>query len=174
VTRRVDVGVFDAEARLLAAVRECRARGLEIVDVRSPYPIHGIDEPAGVRRSRIAAATLVAGLFGFGLGTWLQAWTSATDWPLDVGGKPWDSQPAFLPVTFELTVLCAGLATVAALLLRSRLRPGRAPSFPDLGVTDDRFALVVASPQGAHTTREMEDLWARLGAVRTLSEEAQP
>jgi len=173
VTSSIDVGVFAAEAPLLAAVRECRSLGLEIVDVRSPYPVHGLDEAAGVRRSRIAAATLVAGLFGFGLGTWLQFWTSASDWPLDVGGKPWDSMPAFLPVTFELTVLCAGLATVAALLLRSRLRPGRVPTLPGLGVTDDRFALVVASPQGAHTLREMEALWRRLGAVQVLREGAQ-
>ncbi len=164
MTRRIDVGVFASEESFLDAARACRADGFEIVDARSPHPVHGFDDIAGIRRSRLPAATLAAGIAGFALGTWLQLWTSAKDWPVDVGGKPWNSMPAFLPVTFELTVLCAGLTTVAVLLVRSRLRPGRAPSLAELRTTDDRYALLVASPMGARTASEMGRLWAELGA----------
>ena len=164
MTRRIDVGVFAAEDAFLCAARACRARGFEIVDARSPHPVHGFDDVAGIRRTRLPAATLVAGIVGLSLGTWLQVWTSTTDWPVDVGGKPWDSLTAFLPVTFELTVLAAGLTTVAVLLVRSRLRPGRVPTLAGLGTTDDRYALLVASPTGAHTAGEMRALWRELGA----------
>jgi hypothetical protein len=171
MTRRVDVGVFSDEHAFLDAARACRGHGLEIVDARSPHPVHGFDDVAGIRRTRLPVATLVAGIAGFSLGTWLQFWTSATDWPVDVGGKPWDSMPAFLPITFELTVLFAGLTTVAALLVRSRLRPGASPSLDGLGTTDDRYALVVASPMGAHTAHEMRALWRTLGAERSFETE---
>jgi hypothetical protein len=164
MTRRIDVGVFTAEDAFLSAARACRARGFEIVDALSPHPVHGFDEVAGIRRTRLPAATLAAGIAGLGLGTWLQVWTSAQDWAIDVGGKPWNSMPAFLPVTFELTVLCAGLTTVAVLLFRSRLRPGRAPALAGLRTTDDRYALLVASPMGSHTAAEMRALWRQLGA----------
>lgn len=171
MTRRIDVAVFSDEEIFLSAAAACRARGLEIVDARSPHPVHGFDDVAGIRRSRIAVATLVAGIAGLALGTLLQFWTSATDWPLDVGGKPWNSMPAFLPVTFELTVLFAGLTTVAFLLVRSGLRPGRRPTLPDLGTTDDRYALLVASPMGARTAQEMGTLWRQLGAEKWFDTE---
>ncbi len=174
MTRRVDVAVFADEDAFLAAARACRERGLEVVDARSPHPVHGFDEIAGVRRTRLPAATLVAGIAGLSLGTWLQLWTSATDWPVDVGGKPWNSMPAFLPITFELTVLFAGLTTAAALLVRSRLRPTRKPTLVDLGTTDDRYALLVASPMGARTAREMGLFWSALGAESwTVTEEVR-
>jgi len=163
-SRRIDVAVFASEDGILRAARACREHGLEIVDARSPHPMHGFDDVAGIRRSRLPAATLVAGIVGFSLGTWLQVWTSARDWAIDVGGKPWNSMPAFMPVTFELTVLCAGLTTVAALFFRSRLRPGRAPTLSGLRTTDDRYALLVASPMGARTASEMGCLWRELGA----------
>lgn len=170
-TRRVDVAVFASEERLLDAARACRDHGLSIVDARSPHPVHGLDDIAGIRRSRLPVATLVAGIAGFALGTWLQLWTSAKDWPVDVGGKPWNSMPAFLPITFELTVLCAGLTTVAVLLVRSRLRPGRAPTLDGLRTTDDRYALLVASPMGVRTESEMARLWRELGAESWRTEE---
>lgn len=174
MTRRIDVAVFRAEEGLLAAARTCRAQGLEVVDVLSPHPIHGLDEIAGIPRTRIPAITLAAGATGFALGTWLQFWTSATDWPVNVGGKPWNSMAAFLPVTFELTVLFAGLATVAALLVRCRLRPGARTRLPSAalaaGATDDRYVLLVASPVGAHTASEMERLWAEVGAERSFAD----
>lgn len=163
-SRRIDVGVFADEARFLGAARACRELGLEIVDARSPHPVHGLDDIAGFRRTRLPAATLAFGALGFALATWFQVWSSAQDWPIDVGGKPWNSMPAFLPITFEMTVLFAGLATVVALLVRSRLLPGRVPSLASLRTTDDRYAILVASRPGAHTPREMAELWAALGA----------
>jgi hypothetical protein len=69
-------------------------------------------------------------------------------WPINVGGKPWNSLPAFIPVTFEVMVLCAGVGTVAAFLWWSGLRPGRRSALSDLHVTDDRYALAIGETAG--------------------------
>ena len=168
MTRRIEGAVFRSEADVVGAARACRGRGIEIVDVLSPHPLHGIDDIVGIRRTRLATITLAAGAAGFALGTWLQVWTSAVDWPLDVGGKPWNSMPAFLPVTFEITVLFAGLATVAALLIRCRLLPGRRAKWTGLGVTDDRYALLVAPPPGSQAQDQRDAFWGALGAERSF------
>jgi hypothetical protein len=132
--------------------------------------VHGLDAALGLRRSRLPWVTLAGGAFGLALALVLQYWTSAADWPLDVGGKPLDSLPAFMPVAFELLVLCAGLSTAAALLWRSRLRPGGAEAVAPARATDDRFVLVLR-PVGARTAEdELEALWRRHGALDTWTE----
>ncbi len=80
-----------------------------------------------------------------------QYWATAVSWPINVGGKPWNSLPAFMPVTFEVMVLCAGVGTVVAFIWSSGLRPGRRSALSDLRVTDDRFALAIRE-SGPHST----------------------
>ena len=77
------------------------------------------------------------GMFAF------QVWASAVDWPANIGGKPLNSLPAFIPVTFETAVLCAGLGIIFVLLLRSKLLPFNEPAFEDPRLTDDHFLLAI-------------------------------
>lgn len=162
----IHLGVFDDEARLMNAVRESRGLGLEILDVRSPYPIHGLDDIAGIPRSRLPIACFIGGAVGLGLSLWFQYWANTVDWPVNIGGKPMNSLPAFAPVAFEITVLLAGLTVVFGLLIRSGLCPTvKAP--PDLGTTDDRFALFVVRPDASVSDEQLRDLWRRNGALRT-------
>jgi hypothetical protein len=81
-----------------------------------------------------------------------------------VGGKPWNSLPAFVPVTFEIMVLCAGVGTVAAFIWLSGLRPGRRSAVSDLRVTDDRFALAIAQTAGFDRA-SVEELLSRFHPV---------
>jgi hypothetical protein len=143
-------GVYAGEGALLAAVRRARSRDLAIEEVYAPYAIHGLDDAMGHPRSRLALATLGGGLAGLLTAVFLEVYCAVVDWPLDVGGKPANSALAFLPIAFELTILFAGLATAAAFVWRSRLRPGRRaahPELPGLGATDDRFVLVLAAAE---------------------------
>jgi hypothetical protein len=137
------VGYFDDEGQLLAATRAARDAGLEIRDAFVPYAVHGLDEAMGQRRSRLTWVCFAAGLAGGALALSFQLWVSVVSWPLNIGGKPFASVPAFIPVTFELTVLSAALVSAAAFLFRSRLFPGKRAA-PRPRVTDDRFALVLA------------------------------
>lgn len=168
---RRTVAVFEDDHALLLAVRDARKLGCEISEVLSPHPVHGLDDVMGIRKSRLPWVTLAAGLAGLGLGTWLEYWTSATDWPINVGGKPFDSFPAFVPVMFELTVLAAGVATFVFVLGRSGLRPGKAVQLTEPRTTDDRFALYINHKEGMPGKVELHGLLRGHGAVACREED---
>ena len=139
----VIVAGFAREDDILAATRQVRKRGLHIVDAYTPYAVHGLDEAMGLGPSRLSWACFFFGLLGVALAFVFQFWTMAVDWPLNVGGKPWNSLPAFVPVAFELMVLLGGLGLVFTLFLRCRLFPGKQPVEEFEGVTSNSFVLVV-------------------------------
>ena len=169
---RLFVAWFEREDAILEAARAARQAGYSIEDAYTPYAVHGMDEAMGLGPSRLPQVCLGCGLAGLLLAFGFQLWTSASDWPLNVGGKPLASVPAFMPLTFELMVLFAGLGTVAALFLRARLYPCRSPRFLLPRVTDDRFALVLAGADGRFDETEMRTLCERASAVATEVVEA--
>ena len=118
------VAYFTREQDVLAATAAVRKAGLGIRDVFTPYAVHGLEAAMGLRRSRLSQVCFFAGLTGLTTMLFFAWWTSAVSWPLNVGGKPLASIPAFIPVTFEFTVLCAALITVAALFGVAKLWPG--------------------------------------------------
>jgi hypothetical protein len=172
VPRSFLVATFSDPDSLVAAVRPLRRAGFRVYDVHAPYPIHGLDEAMGIRRSRLPLVTLGAGLSGLAFALFLQFYANVLDWPLDVGGKPDNSTLAFIPISFELTVLAAGLATVAAFLLRARLYPGKPAELPAPGVTDNVFALVVRTPDSAGGIARAREIIERCGAVAIAEREA--
>jgi Protein of unknown function (DUF3341) len=107
---------FPREGALLDAARALRAQGHRSLDLHSPYPLHGADEALGLKRSTVPLVALGAGVVGAASGYLLQVGTVAWLWPLNVGGRPPHSPPAFIPVTFELGVLFASLAIFLGLL----------------------------------------------------------
>ncbi|HEY6003317.1 MAG TPA: DUF3341 domain-containing protein [Anaeromyxobacter sp.] len=107
---------FEREGALLDAARALRAQGHTGLDLHSPYPLHGADEALGLRRSTVPLVALGAGVTGAVSGYLLQYGTVAYLWPLNVGGRPPHSPPAFIPVTFELGILFASLAIFLGLL----------------------------------------------------------
>ncbi len=149
------VGVFEQEEDLVAAASAAREAGLGIQDAYSPYPVPGMDELLEIRHSRLGWVAFAGGMGMAALVLFFQIWVEAVDWPLNSGGKPNNSLPAFVPATFELGVLCAALSTVAALLLRSRLFPGRQTEAPAPGLNDDRFALVLRAGDRAEEARSL-------------------
>jgi len=143
---RFVVGSFGEQDAMLAAVATLRGAGVAIHDVHAPYPVHGLDQAMGVRRSRLPFVTLLAGLGGLCFALAFQYYTAVFDWRLDVGGKPENSTLAFVPICFELTVLIGGLGTAGAFFLRARLFPGKREQLPVLGVTNNVFAIVTYAP----------------------------
>ncbi|MCL2011420.1 MAG: DUF3341 domain-containing protein [Cystobacterineae bacterium] len=143
------VGWFEQEAQILNATKAARKAGLKVVDVYTPYAVHGLDEAMGLKPSKLTWVCLLAALGGGGGMFSLMLYTSAIAWPLNVGGKPFVSAPAFIPVTFEAAVLSAALMSVFAFFVRSKLFPGK-KVVPLERVTDDRFALeLLAEPEQA-------------------------
>lgn len=139
------VGFFDHPNQLIGAMSEVRKANYERFDAYTPFPVHGLDAAQGLKRSPLPFVTLIAGLTGCGLAFLFEYWTSAVDWPLIVGGKPFNSWPAFVPIMFELTVLLGGLSTVAAMFAINGLPNIRRKGF-DRAITRDRFALAIEVP----------------------------
>lgn len=173
MSQSLHIGFFEDEHDLLAAATECRERGIPVVDVVSPFPIHGLDEVLGIRPSRLGWVTFIGGAVGLGLGFWLEYWTSAVDWRINVGGKPFDSLPAFIPVAFEVTILIAGLATAFALLARSRLWPSKSVPPGLEATTDDQHALILEQTDAAFQDSDFQDLWLRHGAANSTREKQE-
>ena len=159
------MGVFKGEKQVIGATRACRENGYEIVDVYTPYPVHGLDRAMGLKPSRITWVCFLLGAAGAGGMIWFQVWASAVDWAVNVGGKPLVSLPAFIPVAFETAVLMAGVGTIGALLLRSRLFPWMKPMLTHPRVTDDHFVLVIRQTDADLDPDMARDLMQDFGAV---------
>lgn len=152
--REILVTGFSEELQVRRAAAVIQARNWTIVDVYAPYALHDVEELLGRRRSRLPVACFAGGAAGLMLAFWLQFWTSTQSWPLNVGGRPWNSLPAFVPVAFESMILLAGFSVVAALLVGCRLYPGRPAFLPAEGITDDRFAILLSAAATAAEVRQ--------------------
>lgn len=150
------VGVFDDEDAVLNGIRKVRNTGLKIHEVFSPFPVHGIDEALGLKRSRLPIAAFMFGLTGTSLALTMQIWMLGYDWPMIIGGKNFVSLPPFIPVTFELTVLLAALGMVATFMIASDLKPYAWPRQFDIRSTDDKH--VMAIDLGLNTGKSKDEI----------------
>ncbi len=158
VNTQLTLATFDHEANVLRATEEMRKRGFHIHDVYSPYAIHGIDEAMGLKPSRLTWVCFVCGLIGALGMLWFQHWVNAVAWPIDVGGKPWNSLPAEAPVGFEMLVLCAAFGTVFAFFVVSRMFPGKNVTPINKRVTDDQFVLALGEVDASYSIDEIEEI----------------
>ena len=133
---------FGDEHSVLEAARELRHAGMDIEDVHTPFPVHGMDEVMGLKRTRMPIVCAILAFSGAGLMGYFQWWVSTISWPLNIGGKPFAAMPGFVPVTFEGAVLLAALGTVAVLFIRCGLRPGSKRWQPK-GTCNDRFVIAL-------------------------------
>jgi len=156
---------FDDEVPLLQAVRILRDSKEIITDVLSPFPVHGLDEALSLKRSRIPVVGFIFGALGAILAFGFQAWVFTVSYPLIIGGKPFFSVPTFIPITFEVTVLFAGLSMVAALLVRSKLKPDIRFKPVDERITDDRFVILINAEDEEKTLTRVKSL---LSGINTL------
>ena len=107
--------LFDDPNVVTAAARKVAESGFKNWDVNAPYPIHGIDRAMKMKPSLLGVVTLIFGLSGVVVALALMWWTMSVDYPMVIGGKPYFSLPAFIPVTFEVTVIMATVSTVIAM-----------------------------------------------------------
>lgn len=165
------LAIFNEEQTLLNAAHAAGKNSIVLYDVYTPYVVHGLDDAMGIKRSRLPIVCFIAGLLGFMLGLGFQLWTFSESWPLIVGGKPFHAIPAFIPVTFELTVLVGGLVTVAAFLVRSKLYPGATPLLPEKLVTDHLFVIAVAKNDASLNDKAVSQFFLEHGAIEIRESE---
>jgi hypothetical protein len=137
---------FDTPTELVVAVRKARAEGYRVMDAYTPFPVEEVAEALHIHDRRLPLLVLLGGMTGMAGGYLLQYWTSVIDYPLNVGGRPLHSWPAFLPVTFETTVLVAALTAVLGMLALNGLPMPYHPVFnvPRFALaTRDQFFLCI-------------------------------
>lgn len=160
------VARFTTPEEFRAALRDLRAAGYTRLEANLPFAVGGLEELLPGRPTPIARIVLAAGLVGGGGGYFLQ-WYATRDFPLNVGGRPIHSWPAFVPVTFELVVLTASIVGVLAVLWLTRLPRLDHPIFGATGIeraTQDRFFLCVRADDPLFDAGELAARLARAGA----------
>lgn len=137
------VGCFDDEGPLFDAVKKVRKAGYKLHDVYTPFPIHGLDKAMGLRDTSIHTAGFLYGIFGTTSMLSFMTWVFTKDFPLNVGGKPHFALPAWIPITFEFTVLCACVGMVITFCYLCQLAPFVKKHHFHLRATDDLFVMVI-------------------------------
>lgn len=174
MSKKIIYGLFDDEEILLKSAKDLVSKGVRIKDVFSPFPIHGIDPVIGVPRTRLAMGAFTYGAIGLTLAWSMMGYMLIYDWPMDIGGKPsqafYMNLPAFIPISFEMTVFCAAHGMALTYLFINRLYPGQQPHNPDTRTTDDKFMVQINMSDNHKTSAEEIKLLLRAGGVLEISE----
>lgn len=145
MSEKVIYAMYDDDDVLKDGAKKLVAKGVKVADVFSPFPIHGIDPIIGVKNTRLGIMAFIYGLTGLMLATIGMRYFMIEDWPMNIGGKPngtyLDNVLAFIPISFEFTVLCAAHGMAITYLLLNKTLPGMPASNPDPRTTDDKFVM---------------------------------
>lgn len=136
-------GNFYEEALLFPAVKKVRRAGYKIHDVFTPFPIHGLDKAMGLRDTSLHTAGFIYGITGTATAVGFITWALTRDWPINFGGKPFFALPAWIPITFELTVLFASVGMVLTFCYLCQLAPFVKKDHFNPRSTDDTFVMAL-------------------------------
>jgi hypothetical protein len=128
--------------------------------VFSPFPVHGIDPVIGIKRTRLAITSFMFAMTGTSLALLGMWYFMISDWPMNIGGKPnfslFENIPAFIPVTFEFSVLCGAHGMAITYFLRNGILPGMPASNPDPRTTDDKFVIEITTATNSLDAKKLE------------------
>jgi hypothetical protein len=158
MAEKVIYAMYDDDDVLKDGAKLLVSKGVKVSDVFSPFPIHGIDPIIGVKNTRLGIMAFLYGITGTLLATIGMRYIMIVDWPMNIGGKPnetyLDNILAFIPVTFEFTVLCAAHGMAITYLLRNKTLPGMPAQNPDPRTTDDKFVIELKLSENTQFTEE--------------------
>ena len=162
------VAEFDTPEQLVTAARKTREAGYKRIEAYSPFPIHGLSDATGFSDERVPWIVFLSGMVGGTCGYLLQYYTATIDYPLNVGGKPFNSIPMFFPVTYELTILFSVFGAFFGMLMLNKLPQPYHGSFntPNFErASQDKFFLAVESDDAQFDEVETQKFMESLNAV---------
>ena len=165
------VGIWDDEHAVVHAAHKTREAGFTKFDAITPYPVHGMEEAVGIKRSWIPYCTFLLGLAGCLAGLAFTYYVAVVSWPINIGGKPMFSLPAFVPIMFELTVFFAAHGSVAILLFVACRLPKVNPPIIDPALSSHKFGIFVPENDDGYNAPKIEKLFKDLGAKEVRAAE---
>ncbi|MEO6915276.1 MAG: DUF3341 domain-containing protein [Chitinophagaceae bacterium] len=166
------VGSFTDEAVLFPAVKKVRKSGYKLHDIFTPMPIHGLDTAMGLRETSLHTAGFIYGVSGTITALTCMTWVFTKDWPLNIGGKPHFALPAWIPITFELTVLFSAVGMVLTFCYLCQMAPFVKKHHFHLRATDDHFVMVIECTPKTNEA-EVSGFLQSIGAVEINVQEAE-
>ncbi len=169
---------FDSASLLMKAVEQCRDEGFKNWDVHTPFPVHGMDDAMGLRGTRLPFLVLFCGFLGLVLGTLMQWWMNAVDYPFIISGKPLFGIPANVPIMFESIVLLSAFACFFGMWILNGLPKWYHPLFTNRRfqrATQDRYFIVVEAKDPKFDLEKTRSFLASLGGavVEEVTESAE-
>ncbi len=160
--------MYDDDEVLKHSAKQLVSKGVKISEVFSPFPIHGIDPIIGVKNTRLGIMAFLYGLIGLTLATVGMRYFMVVDWPMNIGGKPnfsyLENMLAFVPISFEFTVMCAAHGMAITYLLRNKTLPGMPAQNPDPRTTDDKFVMEIRLSENHNVTEaELDGMLQEIG-----------
>jgi len=166
------LGLFRDEEILMDSIKKIRSEGIGIHDVITPFPVHGLEKVMGLKPSRLHIAGFFYGLFGTTFAFSFITWVFTSNWPLNFGGKPFFSFPAFIPIMFEFTVLCSAIGMTLTYCIRNGIYPGKLRETLDPRLTDDMFGIVFNTHKKSSSELErIKNVLSETGAVEIKERE---
>lgn len=139
--------IYNDDDLVLQAVKQIKENNYHILEVFSPFPIHGLDKAMGLAPTRLAITSFLYGLTGLTVAILMMNFMMVEDWPQNIGGKPsftfYHNMPTFIPIMFELTVFFGAHLMVITFYMRSKIWPFKEAENPDVRTTDDHFLIEV-------------------------------
>lgn len=167
---KIIYATYDDDVVLLNGAKDLVSKGVYIRDVFSPFPIHGIDPVIGIKQTRLAICAFIYGLIGLTLALSGMYYFMIVDWPMNIGGKPNDffyqNIPAFVPITFEFTVLLAAHGMALTYFIRNWTLPGVQARNPYPETTNDRFVMEIHPDENEMSVEELSEHLTRTGSIR--------
>ena len=162
------LGHFDDPDVMMSGIDQLQKSNIAIEDVFTPFPIHGIDPIIGVKNTRLGIMAFLYGLTGLTLATIGMRYFMVVDWPMNIGGKPnfsyLENMLAFVPISFEFTVMCAAHGMAITYLLRNKTLPGMPAQNPDPRTTDDKFVMEIRLSENHNVTEaELDGMLQEIG-----------
>jgi hypothetical protein len=171
---KVIYAMYDDDEVLKDGAKKLVSKGVKIAEVFSPFPIHGIDPIIGIKNTRLGIMAFIYGLTGLLLATVGMRFFMVTDWPMNIGGKPnfsyMDNILAFIPITFEFTVLCAAHGMAITYMLRNKTLPGMPAQNPDPRTTDDKFVMEIRLSENSNFSESDLQTWLKETGIIELDQ----
>ena len=169
MAEKIIYAMYDDDDVLKDGAKKLVAKGVKVSEVFSPFPIHGIDPIIGVKNTRLGIMAFLYAITGTMLATIGMRYFMISDWPMNIGGKPNNTYLqnilAFIPVTFELTVLFTAFGMVITFLIISGLTPWTVPQIFDIRGTDDKFVMAIDLAHNKLSDEQIKEVLTSNGAT---------